>query len=239
MIKTLGIGGHQSANMRTDEWLTPPEILAALGEFDLDPCSPVNRPWPTAKHHFTINDNGLAQKWFGEVWLNPPYGREIAQWMYRMAMHTRGVGLIFARTETEFFQEFVAKYANSLFFLKGRLNFYNTAGIRSRLNAGAPSVLIAYGEQNSERLDISGLKGFHQPLTPTIIVVGISVKWISIVSIAVKQFGDKDLQPIYDMVERIAPDKVCNNRHWKEKIRQQIQIIRKKSTSIPCETPFL
>lgn len=23
-----------------DEWLTPPEIVEALGPFDLDPCSP-------------------------------------------------------------------------------------------------------------------------------------------------------------------------------------------------------
>ena len=27
-----------------DEWLTPLEIIRALGEFDLDPCSPVRRP---------------------------------------------------------------------------------------------------------------------------------------------------------------------------------------------------
>ena len=31
------------------EWLTPPYVLDALGEFDLDPCSPVVRPWDTAK----------------------------------------------------------------------------------------------------------------------------------------------------------------------------------------------
>ena len=30
-----------------DEWLTPPEIIKSLGEFDLDPCSPINRPWAT------------------------------------------------------------------------------------------------------------------------------------------------------------------------------------------------
>jgi len=27
-----------------DEWLTPPYIIKALGEFDLDPCAPINRP---------------------------------------------------------------------------------------------------------------------------------------------------------------------------------------------------
>ena len=35
-----------------DEWLTPPEIIRALGPFDLDPCAPVNRPWDTANDHY-------------------------------------------------------------------------------------------------------------------------------------------------------------------------------------------
>lgn len=30
-----------------DEWLTPPYIIDSLGVFDLDPCSPINRPWDT------------------------------------------------------------------------------------------------------------------------------------------------------------------------------------------------
>jgi hypothetical protein len=57
-----------------DEWLTPPGLIRGLGEFDLDPCSPIKRPWNTAKHHYSIDDNGLQKKWFGRVWLNPPYG---------------------------------------------------------------------------------------------------------------------------------------------------------------------
>ena len=39
-----------------DEWLTPPYVIEALGSFDLDPCSPIKRPWPTAKEHYTILD---------------------------------------------------------------------------------------------------------------------------------------------------------------------------------------
>ena len=31
-----------------DEWLTPPNILRALGAFDLDPCAPEKRPWEMA-----------------------------------------------------------------------------------------------------------------------------------------------------------------------------------------------
>jgi hypothetical protein len=74
----------------TDVWLTPPYILDALGPFDLDPCSPVGRPWDTAAKHYTIEDDGLAQEWAGRVWLNPPYGPKMGLWLDRLAKHSGG-----------------------------------------------------------------------------------------------------------------------------------------------------
>ena len=62
-----GSSAHQSAQMKNDEWLTPPEIVAKPGSFDLDPCSPINRPWPTAGVHYTVLDDGLSQPWHGRV----------------------------------------------------------------------------------------------------------------------------------------------------------------------------
>jgi hypothetical protein len=49
----------------TDEWYTPREIVDSCGEFDLDPCAPVNPLWPTAKTMYNKNDNGLKQNWGG------------------------------------------------------------------------------------------------------------------------------------------------------------------------------
>ena len=43
------------------EWLTPKHITDALGEFDLDPCAPIVRPWETAWNHFTIEDDGKEE----------------------------------------------------------------------------------------------------------------------------------------------------------------------------------
>lgn len=225
MKTNKGIGGHQLAVMKSDEWLTPPEIIQALGSFDLDPCAPVFRPWPTADHHFTIEDNGLIQQWYGRVWLNPPYGRYIQKWMQLMATHNNGIALTFARTETQFFHQHVFSVADSIFFFEGRINFYTVAGTRSAQNAGAPSVLIAYGGQNSERISEARLKGRHLPINIIpVIVVGISPTWKAVVKIAVSRLkGEAHLQEIYDLVERIAPDKVNNNRHFKEKVRQTLQ----------------
>jgi hypothetical protein len=148
-----GIGG------RSDEWLTPPEIITALGYFDLDPCSPIVRPWPTARRHYTIEDDGLCQRWRGRVWLNPPYGPQTGIWLQRLAEHGDGIALVFARTETEMFHRWGWQEAQGMLFFKGRLHFYNVKGERSKLNAGAPSVLIAYGERNFKSLETSGIAG--------------------------------------------------------------------------------
>jgi hypothetical protein len=156
-----GIGGHHRPHRgQTDEWLTPPEVLRSLGEFDLDPCSPDNRPWPTAREHFTADDDGLSRRWFGRVWLNPPYGPETGRWLKRLARHGNGVALIFARTETEMFFDSVWSKASGLLFLRGRLHFHRPDGSRAEANAGGPSVLVGYGEENAESLRTSGLSGW-------------------------------------------------------------------------------
>ena len=160
----MSIGGHQSHVMGKDEWLTPPEIIAALGPFDLDPSSPIKRPWATAEHHYTVIDNGLMQPWHGRVWCNPPYGAEAAKWLERLAAHGRGTALIFARTETKMFVDHVWKKATALLFIYGRLHFHHVDGTRAAANGGAPSVLIAYGEDDASRLKSCGLLGFFFPI---------------------------------------------------------------------------
>lgn len=155
-----GIGSHQSARRMSDEWLTPPEIIRALGPFTLDPCSPVDRPWDTAVEHLTVEQDGLGQPWGGRVWLNPPYS-EADPWMARMAAHQHGTALLFARTETRCWEEHIWPHASAFLWLFGRLTFYRGDGSRSRAghNSGGPSVLIAYGQEDAEALVRSGLRG--------------------------------------------------------------------------------
>jgi hypothetical protein len=151
----LDIGFAHDRTTGKEDWLTPPWILGHLGEFDLDPSSPDPRPWDTARLHYTMRDDGLMRPWFDRVWLNPPYGTETERWMRRLAQHGNGIALIFARTETRSFFPWVWEYADALFWLKGRLRFFTKEGIEGG-PAGAPSVLIAYGENNAKCLE--GLK---------------------------------------------------------------------------------
>ena len=148
---------HDSWQSRQkDEWLTPPQLIRALGRFDLDPCAPVKRPWATAKHHYTIRDDGLEKPWFGRVWLNPPYGRQTPLWLARLREHGDGIALVFARTETRMFFDSIWPNADGIAFIRGRLAFYHADGTGSG-HAGAPSCLVAYGQSNVTAIRRSGI----------------------------------------------------------------------------------
>lgn len=155
----MALSSHQSAVMKNDEWLTPPQILQALGSFDLDPCAPSSlvRPWDTAVHHYTIDDDGLRKPWFGRVWCNPPFGREAVKWLRKMKDHGNGIALVPARTETDMFYETVWGIAEGVLFVKKRPHFHYVDGGRAKFNSGAPIALIAYGRDNLTSLLNSGL----------------------------------------------------------------------------------
>lgn len=152
----MALKGHQRAKGKTDEWLTPRWILDPLGSFDLDPCAPILRPWPTATMHYTINDDGLLQQWWGRVWLNPPFGNK-EPWLERMANHGNGIALIPAATETELFYRLVWGVAKGFLFIKTRPHFCTPLGDAASLNSGAPMCLIAYSDNDLGILRRSGL----------------------------------------------------------------------------------
>lgn len=110
-----GIGGHtRPRQSKTDDWLTPPDLLESLGEFDLDPCAAVDQPWKTARAQWTREDDGLRKSWKGRVWLNPPYGPEVGTWVRRLTEHGDEIALVFARTETTWFQEWIFMRAEAI-----------------------------------------------------------------------------------------------------------------------------
>lgn len=154
-MPTKGIGGHhQPIRGRTDDWITPKYLIDALGPFDLDPCAcHLGQPWPCATRSF--NSAGLLTPWKGRVWLNPPYGPETAKWLERLSQHGNGIAITFARTETEWFHAHVWNTATAVAFLKGRVTFHHPDGSRAKHNSGGPSCLIAYGEENANKLQIA------------------------------------------------------------------------------------
>lgn len=133
----------------SDDWATPPEIVADLaaryGPFDLDPCA---RP-ETAKApiYFTPADNGLAMTWFGRVWLNPPYS-DPGPWLKKAKESVqRGdcecvVALLPAATDTAWFHDYVLHDA-SLEFRRGRVRFLGWEGTPIG-SPKSPSIIAVY-----------------------------------------------------------------------------------------------
>lgn len=146
----------------TNTWLTPKWILDELGSFDLDPCAaPLPRPFPSARRMISeAEGDGLAAAWEGRVWLNPPYGKHCGNWLRKLAHHGNGIALVFARTETAWLQPILEECG--VFFIRGRIKFLRPDGTEST-NAGAPSILIPFGEQNVNAILRSNIKGVWKP----------------------------------------------------------------------------
>jgi hypothetical protein len=234
----VSMGGHQSSAPKSVVWLTPPPILAALGgwqSFDLDPCAaPFPQPWRSARRMNTHADaNGLQIEWDGRVWLNPPYtSGEIGRWLERMAAHDDGTALIFARTETDAFHRYVWERASGLLFLRGRLSFHRPDGSIGD-NAGAPSVLCAYGRDDMDRLAAADLDGNFVPLRLArfVLISGLPAVqdqtwreamrgWI------MQQRGPVSVSEAYRHFARHP--KAARNPNWQAKVRQVLAAVAER-----------
>lgn len=115
------------------DWQTPPDFLALVravfgGYIGLDPCTVASNPC-AALNFYTPETDGLSKRWngFGPVFMNPPYGREIASWAQRLRLEVESGGveaiaLLPARTDTGWWHREVTG-ATAVCFLKGRIRF--------------------------------------------------------------------------------------------------------------------
>lgn len=68
---------------KSNEWATPQEFFDELDKefyFTLDPCA--NSENHKCDLYYTKEEDGLSKDWRGHiVFCNPPYGREIGNWV--------------------------------------------------------------------------------------------------------------------------------------------------------------
>jgi phage N-6-adenine-methyltransferase len=98
--------------------------LHARFQFDLDPCASAENA--KCERYFTRAEDGLKQEWTGRVFMNPPYGREIAKWVAKaweaaQATAELVVCLVPARVDTRWWHTYAAR--GEVEFLPGRLRF--------------------------------------------------------------------------------------------------------------------
>ena len=154
MTKQDGFGHESPYEGATNDWITPRWIIEAFGYgyFDLDPCASLNQPWSCARDALTEEEDGLEYTWWGNVWLNPPYGPYTHKWVEKLIQHKTGIALIFARVETKLWQDFIFPTAHGFLFPKRRIQFARPDGTTPKSSSGAPSALIAWGDENRGRL---------------------------------------------------------------------------------------
>lgn len=122
----------------SDEWYTPPEHIAlareVMGDIDLDPAScALAQQWIQARQYFTYEDDGLALRWTGRVWLNPPYGKQIRRWTekavseYRDGFVSQLILLVRPAIASSWYQELTAVFVRCE--PNQRIRFINRDGV--------------------------------------------------------------------------------------------------------------
>jgi hypothetical protein len=76
-----------------------------------------------------------------------------------MSEYKNCIGLIFARTETKMFKEYIWEKAKAILFIYGRITFFHTTGEKGNMSAGAPSCLVAWNDEGIKRLENSNING--------------------------------------------------------------------------------
>lgn len=119
------------------EWYTPGWVTAAarqvMGTIDLDPASSAvaNRA-VGAQHIYTAQDDGLALAWFGNVWMNHPFGKgNNRAWIgklvaeYQSGRVQQACCITYASTSERWFQPLLDY---PICFINGRVNYLQPDG---------------------------------------------------------------------------------------------------------------
>ena len=153
---------HVAQNSGENEWYTPPQFIESarlvMGSIDTDPASnPIANATVKATRFFTKDEDGLKQKWEGNVWMNPPYAQPlVARFAEKLVAEldagsiTQAIVLVNNATETQWFQT-IHRRATAVCFNKARIKFLDPNG-----KPGAPlqgQVVLYFGTSIQRFLD--------------------------------------------------------------------------------------
>jgi phage N-6-adenine-methyltransferase len=139
----------------SEEWGTPQTLFNRLNKefnFTLDICaSKENAKCPK---YYTKEEDALKQEWGGVIWMNPPYGRKIGNWVKKAKeAATQGkatvVCLLPARTDTAWWHDYAMK-ANEIRLIRGRLKFGDGKG-----SAPFPSAIVVFKKGLASKIQIN------------------------------------------------------------------------------------
>jgi len=139
-----------TSDIRSDERQTPEHIFKRFGgACTLDVAASDTNA--VCAVYFTKKQDGLKQRWYGTVWMNPPYSN-ITPWCQKAVEYARSGGIVIALlpawTDATYFHEFCS--LGKITFLRNRLVF------RGRLRGEHAPFANIIVEWSPERLRRSG-----------------------------------------------------------------------------------
>lgn len=151
---------HVSRNSGENEWYTPIKYIElarkVMGSIDLDPASSeAANEIVKAGQYFTMENDGLIQEWFGNVWLNPPYTQplivkfsEAVIEKFESKKINQAIVLVNNATETGWGQKLL-KYCSLVCFVNGRIKFID----KNKKSLGTPlqGQMILYFGKNTKK----------------------------------------------------------------------------------------
>lgn len=160
----------------TDDWYTERQWVErarrTMGSIDLDPatCAGTNALFIKAPTFYTKEVDGLSRHlpWFGNVWLNPPYGDLAKRFFVRMRDEYEAGNIISCVTccsinamTSIWFHETVGRVASGFYIHRGRIDFLK-AGTLTKGDAVNQGTLIAYvgSDVDSFRMAFADAGGF-------------------------------------------------------------------------------
>lgn len=130
------------------DWETPRELfkwMDAEFNFTLDACATAGNALCSEFY----SEHSLTLPWRGNVYCNPPYGKQIGQWVrkgWEASVMTANVVVMLlpSRTDTGWFQDYVMS-ADEIRFIRGRLKF---SGHKN--SAPFPSCIVIFRHKGAE-----------------------------------------------------------------------------------------
>ena len=154
---------HAMYNTGENEWYTPADLIQCarklLGTIDLDPASSqMANETVQAVTWYGVEEDGLAQAWSGNVWMNPPYARGlIERFIDRLVTaHLAGdvpeaLVLVNNATDTRWFHQMQSVPDRHTLALSYRVRFVSPEGRDP--NAMQGQVIVYLGQRRQEFAD--------------------------------------------------------------------------------------
>ena len=169
------VKNHRAIGTGENEWYTPAEYAdmarEVMGSIDLDPasCDEANKV-VQATAYYTKDDDGLTKAWKGNLWVNPPYSRDLMPAFVEKLRQSfingdvdSAILLSHNNTDTAWFHN-LASVSSAICFPKKRIKFYRGDEVAAPTNGQA---FFYLGDDPGTFADVFGVAGFVVEPIPT------------------------------------------------------------------------